>query len=141
MVSFRLSGHDALDKKLAKLQHMEPELAKAAEQSVLYVHGQVPAYPPAPEGSDYVRTGTLGRTVTTMGAASGEALSRVETIGGRPTGVIGTALEYAPYVIDENQQAWMHAGRWWTLQDVVRRSRDGVVRIYEETIRKLTGAG
>ena len=72
-----------------------------------------------------------------MQGSSPEALSRVESLGGRVVGIVGTALEYAPFVIDENRQAKQHRGRWYTLQGVVEKAQDGIKRIFEEAIRNL----
>lgn len=115
-----------------------PELSQAMTKAVLYVHSQVPAYPAASPDSRYRRTGTLGRTITAMGSASGPALSRVESAGGQVLGYVGSSVKYAGYVIDEQDQAWMHKGRWWTLQSVVAASREGIRRIFDDAISRLT---
>lgn len=102
-------------------------IRQATEEAVLYVHGKVPEYPPPPGESSYTRTGTLGRSITT----------KVEAIGSGAVGSIGTAVVYAGYVIDENRQAWMHRGRWWTLQGVVRGSKDAIIGFYQRAISRL----
>lgn len=138
MFNIQQRGAEAVDAKLAKLRNKDRELESAARQAVLYVQSQVPPYPAPPATSDYRRTGLLGRSLTGFGSSAGPALSRVESIGGKPAGIVGSAVEYAPGIIDEERQEWMHQGRWWTLQEVVRKSRDGIVRIYQDTIGKLT---
>ncbi len=138
---------------LAKLNRigggMRPTLGKAMEKGVLYVHSRVPKYPKATgaPGRDaqgrftaagsYRRTGTLGRTVTSMQGLAPEALSRVDNLGGQVVGIVGTALSYAPWVIDEERQAKQHRGRWWTLQRVVQDARNGIKNIFEQAIKDL----
>lgn len=70
----------------------------------------------------YRRTGTLQREITTETAVNGNAV----------IGNIGTALEYAPYVIGDNQ-APIHQGRWWQLDDEVEKNLDDATRVLEET--------
>lgn len=47
---------------------------------------------------------------------------------------------YSHWVVDEDLQAWMHKGRWWVAQDVVKTNafevlpeeiKDGVMGLYE----------
>ncbi|HPV07924.1 MAG TPA: hypothetical protein PLD57_12680 [Aggregatilineales bacterium] len=133
-----INGLESTEQTLARLQtQLGPESERATRKAVLYVQGEVPDYPPAPPGSTYSRTGTLGRSVTSLAGQAPGALSRVERAGGHTVGIIGTAIKYAQYVIDEERQAWMHEGRWWTLQDVVRNARDGIVAIYRDMVRRL----
>lgn len=126
---------DGLSEVVARLERrgdLAPGVMRqATERAVLYVHGRVPPYPPPPPDSRYVRTGTLGRSITT----------EVRDVGSATVGVIGTAVVYAPWVISAKEvggrgpQAWMHRGRWWTLHEVVERARDGIVRIYQDALR------
>jgi hypothetical protein len=129
-----------LDLPIARLKsiaaNIKPTLRTATDRAVKYVHGQVPPYPPERPGQTYVRTGTLGREINTA----------VRDFGSEVYGVIGTPTEYAPWVISDTKvpdgrgpQAWMHQGRWWTLQEVVRGCRDAIVQIYEQAIAALVG--
>lgn len=112
---------------------MGPMLRGATQKAILYVHSTVPPYPAQPPNSDYIRTGTLGREVHT----------RVEELGSNVVGIIGTPTVYSPWVISDEQQkgrgpqARVHQGRWWTLQEVVRKARDVVVNIYLAELRAL----
>ncbi len=128
-------GLDELDHKLDRIaRDTRAELTRATDEALAYTHGQVPSYPPEPPASDYRRTGTLGREITT----------EVRTIGSEIVGAIGTATVYAPWVISDKDtvggrgpQAWMHRGRWWTLQGVVRGARAGIVDIYRRAVERL----
>lgn len=125
-----LRGEEVVIAKLDRLGDVGTWALPVMNKAVLYVHGQVPPYPSPPPTSTYRRTGTLGRSIST----------RVASLSGNEVaGYIGTATVYAPYVIDEDRQAWMHRGRWWTLQQVVLNAADGVRRIFETEVRKLIG--
>lgn len=128
-----------LDKTLAHLERIgeiPAAMGDTMKEAVLFVHSQVPPYPAAPPASTYRRTGTLGRTITTMQGTEPSALSRVEVsaIGGNVVGIIGTRLNYAPFVISEGNQAKTHVGRWWTLQGVVKGAWSGVVDIFRKMV-------
>lgn len=157
-----VNGMAQLEARLRKVSDKLGENAdKAALAAVLYVHSQIPPYPPRPftrEGGSifvserqrrwffaalargeievpYRRTGTLGRTVTSMKGAAPGALSRVETLAsGRTVGIIGGNLKYLRYVVGEGEQYWMHAGRWYTLQEVVRNAVPGVIDIFAKFV-------
>lgn len=100
------------------------EAMKAAEiamkAAVTVLHESLPGYPPPPEGSTYVRTGTLGRGWT----ESVEVTRPWEVVGS-----LGTNVPYAPWVVgpdfpgEEIQgrtmyQAKVHVDRWWQLNEL-----------------------
>lgn len=92
-------------------------------------------YPAPPAGSTYVRTGKLGGSVVPGGLAN---VSRIAPMGIGVRGVFGSLLDYAGYVIDKTQQAWMHRGRWWTLEGVAQDAMDDVGRsIFERALARL----
>lgn len=123
----------------AKIDKFHSGMGNAMEESgrraVTYVWSQQPDYPPEPEGSTYRRTLTLGRTMTAWAGTIENALSRVEQAFGTVRAYYGSMLDYAYWVIDEVGQAWMHQGRWWTAQKVVRDAKDGIVRAFESGLR------
>jgi len=133
---FKILGLDKLTAKLKRLTapQLTRELESTTRKAVNYVHGKVPAYPAPPIGSTYSRTGTLGRSITT----------KVVTMGSNVKGTIGSPTPYAPWVISDEPgggagpQAWMHKGRWYTLQGVVRKAQDAVNRFFEDMVRRLT---
>lgn len=104
-------------------------IEKTTKQAVSYVLQRVPKYPPPPAGSRYRRTGTLGRSIS----------GKVKRLGSTWRGFVGTKVVYAPYVIDEQFQARVHQGRWYTLQAVVRGARDGVLRLYRDALKEFFG--
>lgn len=161
MPGIRVKGLDRLERRLGgvaalRRTYLEPTM----RAGVHYVHAQVPPYPPQthkpyPFVSErqrryvkaaiargeitvpYRRTGQLGRSITT----------RVDEIGGSVVGIIGTNVEYAPWVISSEPtpdgigpQAKYHQGNWWTLQEVVEGAFPGVVRLFERRLTDLLGA-
>jgi hypothetical protein len=129
-----LKGWDHLEAKLKRIAGgMHDMRMTATQKAVIYVHGEVPPYPPAPPTSTYIRTGTLGRSITT----------EVRELGSQIVGVIGSDVVYAPWVIsdeavgDAGPQAKAHRGRWYTLQGVVRKAKNAIVNIYLEELRNL----
>jgi len=130
-----------LNKALRKIQRLSdgPKLIKnAADESILFLQSQIPDYPPQ-RPTTYRRTNLLGNSLTSARGAN-QGLSRVEGIGKSIRMIIGTAVNYAKYVIDEKEQAWMHKGHWWTIQPVIREKLGGVLNIfqkkYDEAMKK-----
>lgn len=135
-----LPGLKRLIRRAQKMdKDVVPTLVDGMEESILYLHQEMPEYPPEPPTSTYTRKGTLGRTVSTMKGLLPKALSRVEKHGSEVVGVLGTALEYAPWVIDEDRQAGMHKGRWWTLQGHIRDNIHAILSIFGKHLRALIG--
>ena len=130
---------DAVKAKMARGSTINEVLPDAMKKGVLYTLGTVPGYPAPPDTSTYVRTGLLGRSITSLQGQAEGSLARVEPLGAHVIGYIGSSVEYAGYVVDENQQAWMHQGRWFTLQSVVAKAIDNVVKILHDAIMEHLG--
>ena len=135
----KLKWH-GLDEVIAKMgkrgERLQEAPREAMLEALLFVHSQVPPYPTPPATSSYRRTHILGNSVTALSGRALGALSRVEQLGSSTTGYIGTNIVYAPWVIDQARQAWMHRGRWWTLQAVVQKARDGILAIFNKAVGK-----
>lgn len=139
---FKAIGMEKLLRKYDEIVSRVTDAKKdAMQEGVLYVHSQIPPYPAPPPASTYVRTGTLGRSVTTLQGNDPDALSRVETLGKDVVGYIGTKVLYAPYVLDETRQARAHRGRWYTLQKVVTDAVPKVRQIVRDRMVKLFTEG
>lgn len=136
-----------LDELMYRMRQFPDRLAKVMDitmqGTLLKLWESVPPYPA--QGSrpptDYVRTGTLGRTlgVSENGTRMGQpSIYEVKPMsGGMIEGEFGTNLDYAPYVIGENEQAWMHVPYWWTIMDVAKRALEGITRLWEITAEEL----
>lgn len=133
--TIRIEGLEELKRKFEEMPAMLNQLMKTEmERSMEFIHGRVPAYPPPPPGSTYQRTLTLGKSINT----------EVKALGGDVTGEIGTNVVYAPYVISSEEtrdgrgpQAWMHKGRWWTLQEVVEKAMGAVTNRFQKMVDRL----
>lgn len=137
-----------LDELLARLQTTPMKVRRimstSMQATLLKLWESVPSYPPPPANTDYVRTGTLGRT---LGAGGTPAIYEVKEFGDYVEGDFGTNLEYAPYVVgDYDTQQASHMRHWWTLpQDVLNRAMDGIEAIWsavaEEIADYIAGKG
>ena len=135
--SYEIKGLDKLNKKLKGMEReqIRKTLVSTTDKAVKYVHSQVPPYPAPPPASRYRRTGTLRRSINTQ----------VKEVGSEIQGLIGTPIEYAPWVISSETvpevgagpQARVHKGRWYTLQDVVKKSLGEVKRIYSKMVKDM----
>lgn len=136
---FKILGLDKLTAKLKRLS--APELTREMEsttrKAVMYVHGKVPAYPPAPVGSTYKRKGAAG--------LGGSINTKVKKMGSNVVGLIGSSMSYSPWVISEEEvngvgpQTFTHKKTgWYTLHAVVRKAQDAVNRIFENMVKRLT---
>ncbi len=119
------------------IDKLEPRAIRAPLRSGMYrglliIHGRLPPYPPAPPNSTYIRTGTLGRSIS----------ERVQDTEDGIVGLIGTNVTrqssssgYAEYVIGgPAEQAWMHEGRWWQLPDEVEKNVGVVAEQLEQAL-------
>ena len=135
-MSIKVIGLTVLVAKLKRMMapQLTSEMEKTTKQAVNYVHGKVPNYPAQRPGQAYGRTGTLGREINT----------KVETMGSNVVGTIGSPTPYAPWVISDEAaggagpQAWMHKGRWYTLQGVVKKAQGAVNKFFEDMVARLT---
>lgn len=109
--------------------NIKPELTRSMQKAVNYVWGQMGEYPPTRPGQKYVRTGQLGRSI----------YGEVRPLSGMPMGVLGTNLKYAKWVIDEKNQAWMHRGRWWTMQGKINDNHDAILEFFSQGFRNALG--
>lgn len=81
--------------------------------------GFYPANRPQPSG--YVRTGTLGKSVTWEVQQTGREGWAL---------VIGSNVDYAPFVIGgEDLQAWMHIGWWTPLEGMIVEGLDEILTV------------
>jgi hypothetical protein len=105
----------------------------ALKKALGYVWEAIPPEPPPPPASRYVRTHKLAQKFLT-------------DVDAKPLGTyrgwIGSAVQYAPWVIsrerveDGGPQAWMHVGRWWLLQDVVESRAEVVAKAFQDVLQE-----
>lgn len=122
-----------------------PEKLSAAlkvtlDAAMLTLWEKVPPYPAPPEGSTYVRTGTLGRSLGSgqdggKGGAEPDIFD-VKKFGGKWEGHFGTNLDYAPYVIGDDTQAGQNS-HWWIIGAVAERAVEKIDRLFASLEDKL----
>lgn len=105
----------AIEQDLAGFSRMMHQ----AMNDALNLLSQETRYPPPAPVPSYTRTFKLQDSLTPGGSQN---IKEVKNISGGAIGRFGSRLSYAPYVIDDKMQAWMHQGRWWTLQGKAQRS-------------------
>jgi multimeric flavodoxin WrbA len=116
-------------------QKVNSTMKTLMEKSMRVLWENVPPYPPKPETSKYRRTGTLGRSLGAEGAKP--TVYSIKGSGANMSGTFGTNLSYAKYVIDPERQAYMHKGRWWTMNTIKEKSLDKINKIWETFIKTL----
>ena len=133
--TIEVRGLERLVRKYERMgKNIDKGMKSIAHTGALYAHSKIPPYPPS-RGTRYRRTGTLGRSIKANARRRG--MNSYE-------GVIGTKVEYAPWVISETKgnnqagpQAWFHKDRWWTLQKVVRDNQKGIVGAMKQQLLAL----
>lgn len=143
MPTLVVEGLDELRRRFQQWpEKFQAVIRKTLETSLLKIEENVPDYPPEPVDSSYTRTGTLGRTLS---AGAADNIHEVTQTGDYSEASFGTRLGYAQYVIGDNEQAWMHKGRWWRLVDVLEKIKDDIEHLFqvaaEEMAAWLDGKG
>jgi hypothetical protein len=116
------------------------ELRVVFEQGLMILQGEAADYPAQPSGSDYRRTGTLGRLWISAGRV-------IEGRGINLVGRVGNATPYARYVQGPGTQARWHQDVWATTEEIVKENRDAIDdllarcggRIVKRLLRPLGG--
>lgn len=115
-------------------------LAHTMATALLVLWENVPPYPPQPDDTEYIRTGTLGRTLGSSeagGMLGRPDIYQIKKLGDEGLmGVFGTALDYGPYVIGDEDQAAQNS-HWWTMRTIAERSSAKVLRLFEVLGDKL----
>lgn len=125
--AFEVKYLDLLIKKMQRIGYsLSTGLRKPMDDSKAYIDKMIPPYPPPPPNSTYTRTGELGN----------QMISEVRPLGSSVVMYLGSKVPYSPLVIKEKTQARIHRGRWWTIEQVLEKARDGVLRIFEDTVKR-----
>lgn len=132
-----IRGLDEIIERLRRKDEKVKQGTKVAmDASLLVLWQNVPPYPNKPEDSNYDRTGTLGRTLGSGEGGGQSALNptiyEVREMGeANYEGHFGTDLNYAPSVIGDEDQAWMHRGRWWQMHDIREKAQERIEKIFQ----------
>lgn len=111
------------------------ELVRAMGRGMDRLMEGVQKYPQALPTSRYHRRYWLGKSLTTR--TDPNSRTRVSDIPGGVEGRWGTKLSYARWVVDEGRQAWMHRGRWWTLQGESQRLFPKVAQEFQQAANRI----
>jgi hypothetical protein len=136
---------NGLDRAIDKLKKIPGALDRAMihvmSLSLLELWAAVRPYPSKPARSKYVRTGTLGRSLgsSQAGGRSGAqpTVYSIQGQGAKMKGRFGTDLSYAKYVIDPKRQAYMHKGRWWTMEHVKKGALPKIKKHWYDLVKRV----
>lgn len=103
---------------------INPALIKAASRARQLLVPALSAYPSAPAGSRYQRTGRLGR-----------GWQRATPLNGGTGFQLINPTEYAGLVQGTNQ-AWMHKGRWKTAEQIAHELLEDILAAYEDAVKE-----
>jgi len=145
-IELEVTGLDeAINKMSSYPDKFHKEMYRNMQASLDVLNENVLPYPPKPETSKYRRTGTLGKSLGS-GMSGGKTGAKPTVYGvsqsmgsGSYEGRFGTNLSYAKYVIDPKQQAYMHQGRWWTLDNVKENAKSKILKIWQDMVNFIIG--
>jgi len=126
-IEVEIKGLDPLQRKFNMFPRMLQKEIDSATKRASFVAERAAQYPPPPPQSSYVRTGTLARGFSW----------KVHTLGREVTGSVINPVSYAKWVRGTKTQAWMHVGRWKTMQQIVDESRGRLTTLFEKAMQNL----
>lgn len=125
---------DQIKRMVAFPKTLDKEMSDTMSAALDVFEEKVPDYPPPPAGSRYRRTHTLGNSLI---KGSGLNVMKSEKISGMHQGTFGTKVKYAPYVISDTHQAWMHKDWWWTVEVIAQRSIGKITELFQTLADRL----
>jgi hypothetical protein len=143
-MNMTIRGLDEIQRKMERFPGKFQRAARTTmEAALLFIWSKVPSYPAPPSGSDYVRTGQLGRSLGSSagGGQTGEPdIYEVKSEGGFTTGRFGTNLGYAQYVIGDREiEQAQHMSHWWTIPQTLRNiATMGIEKLFRAMGEELT---
>jgi hypothetical protein len=117
-------------------------LQAAMRDSLAVLLEGIRQYPPRRAGQTYIRgQGTPDasgrvRRITSQDLGHKWTLE-VVTFGNEVRGTVGNNVTYGPYVQSREMQAWMHQGRWDTIEDVIEQHTDDIEAIFADEMGRL----
>lgn len=129
-VQYRIVGLEGLQAALEQMpEAIGSETEQAIDRALMLAQGKLAVYPPAIPFSRYRRTGLLGQ----LWAGATHRIRRV-TMGSRlfVEGSIQNARPGIERVQNEDDQAWVHQGRWRTVQQILADMQPEVDRLLQQ---------
>ena len=141
--SIEIRGLDELIRRMQQFpERLEASMRETMQAALLTLWENVPPYPAPPAGSSYDRTGTLGRTLGSGeggGTGGGQPdVYEVREMGSGFEGQFGTNLDYAPYVIgDEEQNPYHTVNGWWRMSFIKNRAQEKIEGLFNTMGEKI----
>ena len=136
--TIEVTGLKEIIERLEKWPHaLTKSTAATMGKAIFELQKAVPPYPPRLPGQKYMRTGMLGASLGSGfggGPSGGKpdvfTVRQLGTQAGAFEGKFGTKLGYAEYVIDDNKQAGIHRGRWWTMTTIAKKAMAPIDKLF-----------
>lgn len=143
MAQIEVRGLARLNTKLGRAganQILERPMAK----SLAIVEGVLKTEPPPRPGQRYIRGRGPTNAAGVVIRETSEHLSATwsSNVTQSPSGVRGQLrnnVSYAPWVVSDQWQAWMHKGRWTTDVQAIDRNMDRIRQIFNDEVAKELG--
>jgi hypothetical protein len=124
MIHISIGGVDKVIDDLGRMDGMD-WAETPMKKATMLLQGRMKKYPAARVGSDYVRTGTLGRKWT---------VKPFKKTAKSITGIVGNNTGYAPWVQSKLFQARTHRGRWLTDAMAVQQEATRIAGFFSDAI-------
>ena len=125
--SIKLDGEEEVEQVLKALSNPRLYLQNALKLAGERMKAEAKDYPPPLPNQVYVRTNTLMRNWTYR------VMPSLYTVSLQ----VGNITPYAPKVMDAAEQAWIHQGRWRTIQEILADNTDFVVEEVVSAIEEV----
>lgn len=143
MARLEVTGLEELSQRMKQWPNrFRAALEVTMNAALLTVWEKIPSYPPKPQDSTYIRTGTLGKSLggSFSGGKTGTTPDIYEIKSGSTNMIeasFGTRLDYAQVVIGEQQRPYNR--HWWTMhKTVLRRIQQPINRIFNAMADEMT---
>jgi len=127
-IRLEMRGLAAVANRLQKIED-RAWLEKASDVGIRILQETLAAYPPAPPGSSYRRTGTLGRNWRIHARTMAD---------GRVVRTVRNLIPYAPFVQSRRLQARIHRKRWITDVQAVAQTENQIADLFRNELQKVS---
>ena len=129
-----IQGMDKVMAKLKRLDNLEPVLRPVLHKSQREIQKALKKYPPPPPSSTYTRTFKLRGSwqIAPIKFSRNDARASIYSDGSART----RYGQYERWVMDADQQAAIHRGRWHTTKSVEEDFNDDVIRDVKAALKK-----
>ncbi len=148
MTEIRIVGlEEAIKRFRGTAKELQDGMNKTMRDSLDVLHENVPRYPPQVVPPSVYRRRVSGGLAGSLGSGEGGGkvgkpdIKQVSKSGNQTQGRFGSTIKYAPYVIDDNRQAYMHRpgykGRtgWWTMKTIADKATDKITEVWKAFVR------